>query len=433
MPHEAEPARDVRRTSRAGTPSQPTGTSRSTVAGMSVVTEASASPGGRAKAWWARARSSASARNARGWYGGACFGLLYQFFVIIAVWTMPTTVFERVLTTLLLAVFYAAWVMLPPLLWWAPRRDRILTVVLYWLYSCIFFPILGTLTLWLWVLVAAMAAVLFEEFVLIAPTVAVLVAVPVVLGLVTGFADSAAYSAIIIFAISTMLYSMNKQIRVVRELREAQGQIARLAVVEERARFSRDMHDVLGHSLTVVAVKSELARRLISRDPAAAEVEIADIERLSRSALADLRAAVSGYREMSLSTELAVAQAALASANISAHLPNNGEGAERDLRELFGWVLREGVTNVIRHSGAAHCWVDVTATSLTVADDGRGWEQAPGDPSDDAAPGQGANALQRFGNGLDGLQERASESGAILQIGTSIHGGCQLLVRKATA
>ena len=96
-------------------------------------------------------------------------------------------------------------------------------------------------------------------------------------------------------------------------------------------------------------------------------------------------------------------------------------------------MLREGVTNVIRHSGAANCWVDVTATSMTVADDGRGWEQAPSDQSDYAAPGQGANSLQRFGNGLDGLQERASESGAILQIGTSIHGGCQLLVRKETA
>ena len=167
------------------------------------------------------------------------------------------------------------------------------------------------------------------------------------------------YIALITVSIGVMMSAFARQIDALRRLRNAQGEIARLAVVEERARFSRDMHDVLGHSLTVVTVKSELARRLIPSDPARAEEELADIERLTRSALADLRAAVAGYREMSLSTELAAAQAGLAAADIQAHLPRNGEEVAPDLRELFGWVLREGVTNVIRHSRSQNCWVRV--------------------------------------------------------------------------
>ena len=222
-----------------------------------------------------------------------------------------------------------------------------------------------------------------------------------------------------------MMFGLNRQMRTVRELRQAQSEVARLAVVEERARFSRDMHDVLGHSLTVVTVKSELARRLVSLDPARAEAEIADIERLSRGALADLRAAVAGYREMSLSTELAAAQTALAAADIEAHLPRNGEIVRPQFRQLFGWVLREGVTNVIRHSGAENCWVELTEDSLVVSDDGRGAGMV-GLVGADAAP-----LAQRGGNGLDGLGARAREAGARIVAGPSIHGGFQLSVRKA--
>jgi len=195
--------------------------------------------------------------------------------------------------------------------------------------------------------------------------------------------------------------------------------VARLAVVEERTRFSRDMHDVLGHSLTVVTVKSELARRLVSMDPARAEEEIADIERLSRAALADLRAAVAGYRAMDLSTELAVAQASLAAADIHAHLPENADVARQDLREVFGWVLREGVTNVIRHSGARNCWVELTPTSLAVCDDGHGMPD-----EQDIAAGAGAGA--HAGSGLRGLRERAAAVGGALLIGASSHGGARL-------
>jgi two-component system sensor histidine kinase DesK len=224
------------------------------------------------------------------------------------------------------------------------------------------------------------------------------------------------------------MFAFSRQIESYRKLKQAQGEIARLAVIEERGRFSRDMHDVLGHSLTVVTVKSELARRLVSLDPERAEAEIADIERLSRSALADLRAAVAGYREMSLSTELAAAQAGLAAADIEAHLPRNGEGVDPDLRELFGWVLREGVTNVIRHSGSRNCWVTVTRDSLEIEDDGKGMAAIGVVGAPDAAlvaPGNGT--------GLDGLTARARQAGARVLVGVSPHGGVRLSVRKAKA
>jgi two-component system sensor histidine kinase DesK len=377
--------------------------------------------------WWVRARASMTDRATRGWYIGASFGLLYQALTVIAVWLSPGPVAAKAAATLLLVVYCGIFVFLAPMVWWAPLRDRIIAVAAYWVLSFAFFPLLGGTAFWLWVLVAVVSAAVFEEFVIVVSFTAVLMIIPFLYGLRTGFTDSAAWSGIITFSVTSMMFGLNRQMRTVRELRRAQSEVARLAVVEERARFSRDMHDVLGHSLTVVTVKSELARRLVTLDPARAEEEIADIERLSRAALTDLRAAVAGYREMSLSTELAAAQTALAAADIEAHLPRNGEIVRPELRELFGWVLREGVTNVIRHSGAANCWVELTDVSLVVSDDGRG-AGLTGVVGVDAAP-----VAHHGGTGLDGLVARARSAGARVAAGPGIHGGFELSVRKAAA
>jgi two-component system sensor histidine kinase DesK len=377
--------------------------------------------------WWGRARDSMTNRATRGWYIGAGFGLIYQALTVIAVWLSPGSTAEKAAATVLLVVYCAIFVFLAPMVWWAPLRDRIIAVTAYWLLSFVFFPLLGGTTFWLWVLVAVVSAAVFEELAIVASVTAVLIVIPLIYGVLTDFVDSAAWTGIITFSVTSMMFGLNRQMRTVRELRQAQSEVARLAVVEERARFSRDMHDVLGHSLTVVTVKSELARRLVTLDPARAEEEIADIERLSRAALTDLRAAVAGYREMSLSTELAAAHTALAAADIEAHLPRNGEIVRPELRELFGWVLREGVTNVIRHSGAKNCWVDLTDDSLVVSDDGRGAGMVG------VVGAEGAPIAQRAGNGLDGLVARARTAGARVVAGPSIHGGFQLSVRKAAA
>ncbi|MFG2041190.1 sensor histidine kinase [Dactylosporangium sp. NPDC048998] len=198
------------------------------------------------------------------------------------------------------------------------------------------------------------------------------------------------------------------------QLAEAREEITQLAVAAERNRFARDLHDLLGHSLTVVSVKSELAGRLVQLAPERAEAELADIQRLVRQALADVRAAVAGYREMSLATELALARSALDAAGIEADVPVTGEEVDPQRQELFAWVVREGVTNVVRHSDAKHCWIRLGHATVEISDDGRG-------PTGD---GPGA------GHGLDGLRERLDAAGGALSVGRREGGGFLL---RATA
>ncbi|MFI5958614.1 histidine kinase [Cryptosporangium sp. NPDC051539] len=205
-------------------------------------------------------------------------------------------------------------------------------------------------------------------------------------------------------------------------LLEAQQTVAQLAVAEERARTARDLHDILGHSLTVITVKAELAGRLIRVDPERAEREVADLERLSREALADVRRTVSGYRAVTLAGEIVSARVALDAAAIDAQLPNALDEVPGERRELFGWVVREGVTNVIRHAAARTCAVRVRRNSVEVADDGRGpgWDAAV----EGAGPGPGALP----GNGLTGLRERVEAAGGTLTVGRSDLGGFLLRV-----
>ena len=195
------------------------------------------------------------------------------------------------------------------------------------------------------------------------------------------------------------------------ELAEARRDFAELRVQEERTRFARDLHDILGHSLTVVTVKAELAGKLLPDQPDRAATEIADVERLARAALADVRAAVAGYREPSLAGELVSARSALTAAGITPVLPTAVDQVPEDRRELFAWAIREGVTNVVRHSGAARCTVTLTADAVEITDDGRG-----------ATGGTGG------GHGLTGLRERAAAAGAVLKVGAAPDGGFRLEV-----
>ena len=197
----------------------------------------------------------------------------------------------------------------------------------------------------------------------------------------------------------------------------AEQENARLAVEHERTRFARDLHDILGHSLTVITVKAELAGRLLeSESPEARERarrEVADLERLGRDALADVRRAVAGYRDLSLPGELARARMALEAAQIDAELPNSTDEVPSELRELFAWTVREGVTNVIRHSGARRCRIDLDGVRVRVSDDGSG-------PCPDLDPG----------SGLAGLRERAAAVGATV-VTRTLEPGFALEVARA--
>jgi two-component system sensor histidine kinase DesK len=192
-------------------------------------------------------------------------------------------------------------------------------------------------------------------------------------------------------------------------------------VLEERERMARDLHDILGHSLTVITKKAELARRLTSIDPERAAVEIADVERLSREALNDVRATVTGHREVSLAGELLAARTALDSAGIRADLPCAPDGLPPAYERLFGFALREAVTNVLRHSAATWCRVVVTPTSLEVRDDGRG------------AAAASAAVSSAGGSGLRGLRERVVAAGGRVLTDSPDGGGFRLLVEMAGA
>ncbi|MEV0317848.1 sensor histidine kinase [Streptomyces sp. NPDC050658] len=195
----------------------------------------------------------------------------------------------------------------------------------------------------------------------------------------------------------------------VKELRATREELARSAVEKERLRFSRDLHDLLGHTLSVIVVKAEATRRLAPRDLDAALGQVADIESVGRQALTEIREAVTGYREGSLATELDRARDLLEAAGIEAVVRQSGPPLAPQTAALLGWVVRESATNVVRHSRATRCEIEVAGTAertrLLITDDGRG--VGSGTP----------------GSGLKGLAERLSAAGGSLESGPAPRGG----------
>ncbi|MFE2596390.1 sensor histidine kinase [Streptomyces sp. NPDC059396] len=202
----------------------------------------------------------------------------------------------------------------------------------------------------------------------------------------------------------------------VMELRATRQELARSAVERERLRFSRDLHDLLGHTLSVIVVKAEAARRLGPRDPAAAMAQVSDIESVGRQALTEIREAVTGYREGSLATDLDRARSALTAAGIEPVVRQSGPPLEPWAEVLLGWVVREAVTNAVRHSAATHCVIAVDGSPervrLTVTDDGVGTGTGTGTGTD---VGTGGPAYG--GTGLKGLTERLAAAGGSLEAG----------------
>ncbi|MDF3297284.1 sensor histidine kinase [Streptomyces tropicalis] len=241
-------------------------------------------------------------------------------------------------------------------------------------------------------------------------------AVAVLAGVVSGLRDGwnglgIAYATWISTMVTAAILSLSEA---VRELRAAREELARRAVEQERLRFSRDLHDLLGHTLSVIVVKSEAARRLAPRDMAAALAQVTDIESVGRQALTEIREAVTGYRQGSLSTELDGARSALAAAGIEPVVQRSGAPLAPQTEALLGWVVREAVTNAVRHSGARRCEITVDRSAervrLRVCDDGDGSASRP------VPEGVG-------GTGLTGLTERLAAAGGSLRAGPSPRGG----------
>jgi two-component system, NarL family, sensor histidine kinase DesK len=226
-----------------------------------------------------------------------------------------------------------------------------------------------------------------------------------------GGSDVAA-TVLTIVSIGALMSAFGRIARGNRELHETREELARLAVSEERLRIARDLHDLLGHSLSVIALKTALARKLLARDVALVAAELDDIEAVSRTALAEVREAVLGYRRLALAEALEGAQAALAAAGIGCELAEVTVTFPAEVDAVLAWAVREGSTNVIRHSGATHCLIRVDAdadrAAVLIEDDGT------------AAGAAGT------GSGLRGLRERAHRLRGELESGTRPGGGYRL-------
>ncbi len=196
------------------------------------------------------------------------------------------------------------------------------------------------------------------------------------------------------------------------KLRLAQAEVERLAKLAERERIARDLHDVLGHTLSVVVLKSELAQKLITRDPSHAAEEMADVERIARAGLAEVREAITGYRSSGLGAEIDHVRETLVAAGIDATIEARAVSLAPAQETALSLALREATTNVIRHAGATRCHIRFYSQDgsalMEVEDNGRGGE----------AP---------FGNGLTGMRERIQALGGVL-LRESDH-GTRLLIK----
>ncbi|MGW2157835.1 sensor histidine kinase [Nonomuraea sp. NPDC001699] len=220
----------------------------------------------------------------------------------------------------------------------------------------------------------------------------------------------------------------------VARLDAARAHVARLAVDNERLRFARDLHDTLGHTLTSITIRSQLAARLARTDPERAAREMADVERAARQALDEVRHAVAGCRVPSLSGELRAAAHSLNLAGIRLEISPAGGPVPAAAETLLAWTVREAATNVVRHNRAHRCHIDLgvdghTAT-VEIRDDGTATTPAPEATGAEAA-GAGSAGLAGAvgGNGLTGLAERIAAVGGRLEAGPLPGGGYRLLAR----
>jgi two-component system, NarL family, sensor histidine kinase DesK len=204
----------------------------------------------------------------------------------------------------------------------------------------------------------------------------------------------------------TLLWGMNQLRRKQKgrgdaKLRMAQEEIEQLAKTAERERIARDMHDILGHSLSLIVLKSELAGRLLASQPARAALEIAEIETTARQALGEVRKTITGYRSEGFASELMRAAQVLETAGVRLNRPAKAPYLTPRHEATLSLVLREAVTNIVRHAGASECSIEVSTredrTQLVIADDGRG-------------------DIRQEGNGLRGMRERVQELGGSLSL-----------------
>ncbi len=216
-----------------------------------------------------------------------------------------------------------------------------------------------------------------------------------------------AYITISTVITGLIVYGLTRLASLVTELHQARSDLAQMAVAQERLRFSRDLHDLLGYSLSAITLKSELTHRLVVKYPAKAQDELAEVLDISRRALADVRAVASGYRELSLDAEARSARSVLTAADVDVQMDLRYGELPVQIRTLLATVLREGVTNVLRHSKAEMCDIairqDDEGVWMKIVNDG-----VPEAPEEPAPYG---------GSGIHNLSVRVKALGGTLTAG----------------
>ncbi len=356
------------------------------------------------------------------WYGGAAVGLIYLAIAMVQVATGGGSVGSIALFELFAVCFAAVYVFAPVRIAdgsafaavGGGTAARLAVVLLMLAITIPMMAIGGVGVTGFWIYIGVVGAILFRLPAALSIAVVLAAAMLVVWG-VAG--EGLPWElAVTLVALSLWMAGFAGNIRLTIELRAAREELARAAVAAERERIARDLHDILGHSLTAIAVKAGLARRLTQRDADQAAAEIADVERLAREALADVRATAAGYRDVSLAAELAVARSVLEAAGIRADLPTAVDDVSPAGRDVFGYVVREAVTNVVRHSAATRCVIELSPVSVEIRDDGAGAG---------TALGQGA--------GLRGLADRLAAAGGTLSAGPLPGGGFRVRADLAGA
>lgn len=316
----------------------------------------------------------------------------------------------QVLGFLVLGLYAAGYIAALPAGWSGETgRFRVLFVAMVAL-SVVEIPIAHEDAFVMWVYLGVLVVAGFRRVAL--PVIAVMTLVAVVLPkLVPSWhADYDWTMLLTLPLVGLAMYGFFSIIATNKALAEARTEVARLAAENERSRIARDLHDLLGHSLTTITVKAGLARKLAERETAdgadsRTAREIAEVEAVARRSLSEVRAAVSGFAEVSLAGELATARTVLRAATIDVVVPGAVDAVDPVRSELFGWVVREAVTNVVRHARARRCEITVGPTSVQVFDDGFGMVTPP--PDDQAAAG----------TGLTGLRTRIEAVGGTLECG----------------
>jgi two-component system sensor histidine kinase DesK len=224
----------------------------------------------------------------------------------------------------------------------------------------------------------------------------------------------AAYT-ISLVAIGAIMASLGTTTRANRKLREAREELARLAVSEERSRIARDLHDLLGHTLSLIALKTELATKLLESDPKRAQTELREVQEVTRQALGEVREAVHGYGRRVVADELESARSALTAAGIDCRVEASTAQLPDEIESAIAWAVREATTNVVRHSGARACAIRLSTDGGHVALQ----------VDDDGARTAGGS---RNGAGLAGLAERARRLHGTLEAGGRAEGGFRVLL-----